>query len=502
MALRRSGHWKDDHILEPDCGIEEETTMCWCLSLRRGQIWIRIQTIQIWRTLAYEMAEFHPAIEAKIYDTVTTRTNDKLDLNNVKITFQKLIRDPLEATIYSLSGHSPVFLIDALEKCNQDTNWAILLHTLSQWPSLPRHCKLIITSRPQSDILNVFADKSIKRNKFMRWDKSIKLDESIKRMDLSMGCDDSATTKDIRTYIEHRFAEMRRINESIHDGWPGPDSNAVYELVKHANGFFKWAAATMDNIGSKIAKEREQLLQTIVETGSATNLDSINEYLGDILISTVGDSPGYVYAFRATMGTVFFSMKPLPTSDLHHFLQDRFVSSKPKVSKENTLHKLSPLLSFSGENNIVKLRHKAYQSYLLDSERCLSDYWSIDQDKAQRRMAISCLKIMQRALKFNICGLESSYLMNKDVKDSDEHIKNSIPSHLSYACQYWADHLHGIVQRDNVTEIVKGLKNFLTVHLLHWFEVLSLLKTSHIASKSLLIAATWLEVGVVIYTLW
>ena len=92
--------------------------------------------------------------------------------------------------------------------------------------------------------------------------------------------------------------------------------------------------------------------------------------------------------------------------------------------------------------------------------------------------------------------------MNEDVKDNDERIKSSISSRLSYACQFWADHLHGVVKRDNVAEIVKGLKNFLTVHLLHWFEVLSLLKTSHIASKSLLVAATWLEVRVVIYTLW
>lgn len=455
---------------------------------------------QLWRTLAYEMAEFHPAFETEIYDAVTTRTNGKLDLNNVKITFQKLVKDPLEATKKSLSGHFPVFLIDALEKCIQDTDWAILLHTLSQWPSLPRHCKLIITSRPQSDILNVFADKSIKRNKSVKWDKSIKPDESIKRMDLSMGCYDSATTKDIRTYIEHRFAEMRRIDESIHNGWPGPDSSAVSELVKHANGFFKWAAVAMDNVGSKTSNERGQRLQAIIESGSATNFDSINEYLEDILMSTVGGPPG-VYAFRATMGTVFFSKKPLPTGDLHHFLQDRFVSSKPEVSMEETLHKLSPLLSFSGENKIVNLRHKAYQAYLLDSERCSSD-WSIDQDRAQRRMTISCLKIMQRALKFNICGLESSYLMNEDVKDNDERIKSSISSRLSYACQFWADHLHGVVKRDNVAEIVKGLKNFLTVHLLHWFEVLSLLKTSHIASKSLLVAATWLEVRVVIYTLW
>jgi hypothetical protein len=204
--------------------------------------------------------------------------------------------------------------------------------------------------------------------------------------------------------------------------------------------------------------------------------------------------------------------------DLHRFLQEssdttenvkvktqdkegRFASSKDRVLTKNTLYKLSPLMTFGDdEDKVVGLRHKAYRDYLVDPLRCPSS-WFIDKGKAHRRMTISCFKIMQRALKFNICGLESSYLMNKDVKDRDARVKNSIPSYLSYACRFWGDHLHDVLH-DNKTdsEIVRLLKDFLTIHLFHWLEVLNLLDEPRVAAASLRIAAIWLKVWVTVYT--
>jgi hypothetical protein len=86
--------------------------------------------------------------------------------------------------------------------------------------------------------------------------------------------------------------------------------------------------------------------------------------------------------------------------------------------------------------------------------------------------------------------------MNNQVEDKESLIKKCIPSYLSYACQYWADHLRGITaveQRD--TEIVYLLRSFLNTQLLYWLEVLSVLSKSHLAPKSLLVAAEWLEVS-------
>ena len=111
-------------------------------------------------------------------------------------------------------------------------------------------------------------------------------------------------------------------------------------------------------------------------------------------------------------------------------------------------------------------------------------------------MTILCLKVMQQELKFNICGLKSSYRMNNQVENKESLVEKCIPSYLAYACQYWADHLRGITaveQRD--TDIVYLLRSFLNTQLLYWLEVLSLLSKSYVAPKSLLMAAEWLEVS-------
>jgi hypothetical protein len=84
--------------------------------------------------------------------------------------------------------------------------------------------------------------------------------------------------------------------------------------------------------------------------------------------------------------------------------------------------------------------------------------------------------------------------MNNQVENMNALTQRCIPSYLGYACQYWADLLRGIDPTKLYSEIVISLRNFLNHHLLYWLEALSLLSKSDVASKSLLIAAEWLEV--------
>ena len=151
-------------------------------------------------------------------------------------------------------------------------------------------------------------------------------------------------------------------------------------------------------------------------------------------------------------------------------------------------------------SRVVQFSHLSVKEFLTSNRLAASivetlRYHHIALEPAHVMMTISCLKIMKRGLKFNICGLKSSYKMNNEVEDIFALVGRCIPSYLAYACQYWADHLLGIAsgeKRDS--DIVNLLRNFLDFHLLYWLEALSLLFRSHIASKSLLIAAKWLEV--------
>ena len=473
---------------------------------------------ELWRTMAFEMAKFHPAIESEIHTIVTNRTVDKLDLDNVEVAFSKLVSNPLRKAKLSPFGHIPVFLIDALDQCgrSRDNSWEKLLNILSKWSSLLYHCKLIITSRHQSDIAKAFNGGGIERVELLTGDSAIV---------------DNSTKEDVHAYLKYRFDEMKKQDKSLSDRWPSSDD--ISRLIDHTKGGFKWAAVAADSI--RDAGDKMKRLTAIIEGGTTTKLDDFDRYLEDVFNmifkknspdesssnggssdgsspdgsssdgnssdgsssdesssddSSSDDSDDLSYdIFQETMGVIALSKQPLTMADLKYFFQDHFFSaSKPSI--EDVCHRLSPIISLEGE---IIIRHNAYRDYFIDSKRCtlINDEF---EGYMHKKMTIQCLKIMRRKLKFNICGLKSSYLMNDQVKDKDSRIKKCIPSYLAYACQYWADHLHGIIaveQRD--TEIVDLLQNFLETQLLYWLEVLSLLSKTDVAPKSLILAKQWLE---------
>jgi len=87
---------------------------------------------------------------------------------------------------------------------------------------------------------------------------------------------------------------------------------------------------------------------------------------------------------------------------------------------------------------------------------------------------MSCLKLMEKKLKRNICNLPR-YAMNEDVRDLGKRREEYIGGGLEYACRSWAKHLrfssHG---GDNAEHVAKMLECFFKYNLLSWLEVMSI----------------------------
>jgi hypothetical protein len=98
---------------------------------------------------------------------------------------------------------------------------------------------------------------------------------------------------------------------------------------------------------------------------------------------------------------------------------------------------------------------------------------------------------MNAELRFNICQIETSHLHN-DKLNLSARIKEAIPDHLSYSCLFGADHLQ---YTSFDIEILKEVKDFMFIQLLHWLEVLGLLKRVKIASKALFLIGEWSRVS-------
>jgi hypothetical protein len=122
----------------------------------------------------------------------------------------------------------------------------------------------------------------------------------------------------------------------------------------------------------------------------------------------------------------------------------------------------------------MQICHKSFADFITNSSRCKDKRFYVEPGFYHIELAMSCLKLMEKKLKRNICDLPR-YAMNKDVHDLGKHREKYIVGGLDYACRSWAKHLrsssHG---GDNVDHVVKLLEYFFENNLLSWLEVMSI----------------------------
>ena len=120
--------------------------------------------------------------------------------------------------------------------------------------------------------------------------------------------------------------------------------------------------------------------------------------------------------------------------------------------------------------------------------------WRYVNTGVQRTYIASiCLEPTGESHKYNICNLQSSYVLNKDVPNIDDRVTRYIPPFLKYICCYWAHHLQDVPYSQ---ELCCRLRSFAHKQLLFWFEVLSLTNTfNDTVGPALLFAIQWVGVS-------
>jgi hypothetical protein len=112
-------------------------------------------------------------------------------------------------------------------------------------------------------------------------------------------------------------------------------------------------------------------------------------------------------------------------------------------------------------------------------------------DDENHKLALASLQTMKSGLKFNICNLESSYLLNTEVPDMKSRIQQNIPPHLRYASFHWANHL----AVSGFNEEVMGLvQDFMEKQFLFWLEVMSVTRQMNVTAHMLSLLVHWMKV--------
>ena len=368
--------------------------------------------------------------------------------------WQLLVFNPLSKLEgESNSPCSYTLVVDALDECEDDDNVRIVLQLLIQARSLTKiRLRIFLTSRPELPIRHSF-------QQFSTTDYSTIILHNISP---------SIVDHDISIFLARNLEVIGQENGQD-TGWPGPE--IIRTLVQRAGGLFIWAATACRFIREGLFAD-ERLRTLLVEQTSATALPE--EHLNEIYITVLRnsiqpsfseqDKTRFYGMLRAILGTVVVLLSPLTVGSLSRLL------SVPKPRVNRILDDLHAILDIPlDDSHALRLHHPSFHDFLLDKNRCGDGNFCVDEKQAQQKLADNCLQLMSTSLKEDICLLGAPGVSVPDM----DRVEQYVTPELQYASLYWVYHLQstGIRLHDN-----DKVHQFLQVHLLHWFEVLSLIR--------------------------
>jgi hypothetical protein len=433
-------------------------------AFNRGDIMLS-DPAAVWRTIAHDLARYDDSFASILVEVLKSGTVDPRR-PDIASHFESLIVEPLmKRHEHSSPCDNRIIVIDALDECGSNHSQAAqrkaLLDTISRWSHLPRSFKLIVTGR----------DERIPRA----------FRSSCKQIKLSTGAEVSVdATHDIRHFFERHFAEIG--GPSLAD-WPG--EKVLDILTTRAAGLFIWAETVVRFVEQGLPDE--QLKQVL--GGDMGERDNVTELYRQILHLQFRDANDRtLYVFNQVVAAIVLAKFPLHVDDLPSFILH------PKASVNFILDKLSSVISI-GDDSGVRINHLSFTEFMCDPNRCPPQFY-IDRSKGSHKMSMTCLRVMKDGLKFNICDLETSHLLNENVEDISERIVRNIRRPLLYSCRFWAAHIRDTpTNLEENNALIAVIWDFFQSRFLYWLEVMSVTKEVAAANIALLAMVGWIQVS-------
>jgi NACHT domain len=416
----------------------------------------------LWRTVAYDLGRRYPSIR-KYMVTALNADETLPSTSNTDTLFRELIHETLTASDKTDRESLPIIIVDALDECGGVDGWhsdhrKALMRTLKSWASLPGRFKLIVTSRAESDIEQLFSTTAHHP------------------LEVSAGQKvDPLSSMDIRIFLKHELQQIANHYPLLPSDWPG--DQIIERLADRAAGLFIWVKTVIKLL------EREEPVRTLNRILDGSGGGGMADLYTWILhVSFPNPSPEDIRDFRSILGAIIFTKAPLDASSLAQLLS---------IESSTMGYICNGLQSVLDSGSALRIHHQSFADFLLDPSECPPNFLIV-RERDNRNLAVACLKVMNSHLRFNICELESSYLRNSDVPDLESRVEKHIPRHLFYSSRFWADHL-GQTAFD--AELFEHLQYFMRYQFLFWLEVLSLTGMVNVASSILWTLLNWIRVS-------
>jgi len=190
------------------------------------------------------------------------------------------------------------------------------------------------------------------------------------------------------------------------------------------------------------------------------------------------------------MAQILGTMEPLSLDSLMSMRCHFRVKDLADIKIGEIVAPMAALLSGATDPSVpISPLHASFIDFLTDRDR--SDDFFIDVDPIHNNLAFACLGVMMKKLKFNICDLPNSHLLNSEVSDLKDRIKK-ISMELAYSCRFWTNHVRDAPFDSALAEEIQAFFDHRA--LLFWFEVLSLLNVINTCAGSLSSVIQWVMV--------
>ncbi|KAG8715036.1 hypothetical protein FRC08_011073 [Ceratobasidium sp. 394] len=391
-------------------------------------------------TIAYQLARFcHP-----FQNTLCQALGIDPDVGTrgVMTQFERLISGPLLGVNDAVPRGLLVVVIDALDECSDRLDALLVLDTLLRFvQDLP--IKFFVTCRPDATLLSkLSSDGGLSRSLYHLHD-----------------IEQSLVQADIHTYLHAELDSTRAT------------AGQIRQLAEQSGRLFIYAATAVRYIrGNRRAIDPPRRLNITLGVASEPSgkaYEPLDALYTAVLSAALWDDevePWEKAIIELVLHTAICTMEPLTTEALARLLQ--------LESAEQAQMALEPLLSVlhvDPQSGLVSPFHASFPEYMHTAAR--SGRFFCDKERHSELLARRCFETMGHLLRFNICNLESSFILDENVPGLSNRVSGAIPSHLFYACRYWSDHL---VLASDSEVLITFVEEFLRKQVLFWVEAMNL----------------------------
>jgi len=428
----------------------------------------------LFRTIARNLADVDPMYASILSSSKIT--SEMATSTSLQIQMELFLLVPFRR----LSVIGPVVIVlDALDECAERHQLIDCL--IKNVDSLPDNIRILVTSRPTE----------AHRLQQQPWVAVLNLEG------------EPPSNEDILLYVQDRLKSQMSGPATLH----GLKERDLRDIASHSEGLFQYASVVCSEILSSYfyewpSGERETPKQTFLRLvkDCKGGLDMLySGVLEKLYPSTKADSQG-LQDFRSVMSWILAAHDRLTHKALvefGHSLDDSHVDDLGGYNSVSmTLRPLGALFSGTQEGStIVYPLHSSIRNFLADKERSGRFYIGSENEQHHSLASVSLrFLVAPGRLRFNIAGLESSYLCNEDIPDFEARVSTAVSAGLSYSCTYWAEHLRLSLKSPAEFDRLTDIGTLMNQKFLFWLEVLGLLGKTSFAEDACQILIFWLTV--------